>query len=233
MMEKRKSSRTQVQIQTLDSASKEDDVDIESSNLIEHKKNSHERKFSTVIGVLIISLICAVIYFRGSPQSINLHTVDQQLEVLSKQEVVIPVALAEEIIDAPQLQENSIKFEQESEAELQSNPDLDAQQILKEESEALISDIRKLKSQGVVMETDPIAKEKITNLQQKLRTLVPMIYGPEPYKIEMTLQFPESMPDYTTAGPDGKIIFELGPLADVPYSTYFFLNVASNWKVRL
>jgi hypothetical protein len=46
----------------------------------------------------------------------------------------------------------------------------------------------------------------------------------------MHLKFPESMPDYVSAGSEGDITFELGPLHLVPYSTFFFLDVIDHWK---
>lgn len=96
--------------------------------------------------------------------------------------------------------------------------------------EALIEEIRGLKRSGVVIETSDEAKAKVEQLQTLLRVLVPLKYGPEPYTVTMHLKFPESMPDYLSAGSEGEITFELGPLKLVPYSTYFFLDVIDHWK---
>eukprot|EP01035_Chromulina_nebulosa_P020750 gene20750-26905_t len=46
----------------------------------------------------------------------------------------------------------------------------------------------------------------------------------------MKLEFPESMPDYSTNGKDGTLIIELAPISLVPYSVYYFLEALSIWK---
>ena len=55
-------------------------------------------------------------------------------------------------------------------------------------------------------------------------------YGPEPYRLEIDLEFPASMPDFSTAGKEGRIVIELGPLEHVPYSVYLFLEVMRTFK---
>ena len=95
----------------------------------------------------------------------------------------------------------------------------------------MIEEIRGLKRSGVVIENDLTAQLKVQTLQACLQKLVPLMYGEEPYIVEMQLKFPESMPDYVSNGASGKLIFELGPLSLVPYSTYYYLDVISNFKV--
>jgi len=102
--------------------------------------------------------------------------------------------------------------------------------ISRELVEDHIAELRQMKRSGVVMETDQKAKDKIRALQDELRAFVVQEWGPEPYRVEMTLTFPETMKDYETAGPTGVIQFELAPLTLVPYSTYFFLEVIRKWK---
>ena len=67
-------------------------------------------------------------------------------------------------------------------------------------------------------------------LQEAAREYVLARYGPEPYKVQVELSFPDSMPDFETLGAKGQIVIELGPLAYVPYSVYLFLEVVSNFK---
>jgi hypothetical protein len=38
------------------------------------------------------------------------------------------------------------------------------------------------------------------------------------------------MPDYETAGADGRIIIELGPIDLVPYSVYYWLEIVRRFK---
>lgn len=107
---------------------------------------------------------------------------------------------------------------------------VESAQVTREVVEAHIDELRRMKKSGVVMETDEAAKKKIAVLQDELRTFIVQEYGPEPYRVEMTLTFPETMKDYETAGPTGVIVFELAPLKLVPYSTFFFLEIIRKWK---
>jgi hypothetical protein len=106
---------------------------------------------------------------------------------------------------------------------------VDSDELEKTVTEKL-EEIREMKRNHVVLETDEKAQAKIHAVQDLLRHLLKIRYGPEPYHVEMTLRFPESMPDYATAGPTGKIYFELGPAELVPYSVYYFLEIVRNWK---
>ena len=81
------------------------------------------------------------------------------------------------------------------------------------------------------METDSQAKIEIKKLQQLLQKLLPLLYGPTPYVVEMKILFPNSMAD-PQLPQEQTLLIELAPIDLVPYSVYFFLNVVKNWKVR-
>lgn len=107
----------------------------------------------------------------------------------------------------------------ETEAELQSNVD------------NLLNTIRLQKSHGVVLEEDDGAKALISQVQTYLRKLLKAKYGRAgPFYIEMKLQFPEAMEDFSEKGQDGTIIIELAPTDLVPYSVYYFLQIVDSWK---
>lgn len=110
---------------------------------------------------------------------------------------------------------------------------IDVKKELQDKSNKLIEDIRTMKITGTVIETSAEAQIKVNELQETLRKLIPLMYGEEPYTVEMLLKFPESMPDYVTGGPDGKLLFELAPLALAPYSTSYFLEVIAEFKVKV
>lgn len=222
MMEKRKTSR--LQIQPLDVESREDDVDVESSGVIEKKRADHMRKISTVLTVGMFLLFFAVFYFRGSPRT--LHTLEHDMEVLEHEENAPKIDILPPM--EPKIETELVQPKTDSMA---SDLSMNNLNDLQSEVNKLIEELRTMKRSGTVMEEDETAKAKISELQGKLRQLVPLLYGPEPYIIEMTLTFPKTMPDYETAGPEGIITFELGPLALVPYSSYYFLEIVKNWKV--
>ena len=62
-------------------------------------------------------------------------------------------------------------------------------------------------------------------LRAACRELVPLKYGPEPYRLELKLRFPESMPDYAERGAAGTVQIEMAPLAAMPYSVLTFLDM--------
>eukprot|EP01038_Epipyxis_sp_PR26KG_P007744 gene7744-10521_t len=101
--------------------------------------------------------------------------------------------------------------------------------VIAEDVQQKVETVRKLKHSGVVMETDPKAKEAIEALQHVLPSFLLMKYGAEPYRIEMVIQFPDSMKS-DTSPIEETITFNLGPSNLVPYSIYYFLEVVDNWK---
>jgi hypothetical protein len=105
-----------------------------------------------------------------------------------------------------------------SEEELQNNVNV------------LLEQIREIKSSGRAIETDPEAKLLVSSVQDELRKLIPMRYGPGPYFLEMKLKFPKTMADYAEEGADGMIIIQLGPIELVPYSIYYVMEVARQWQ---
>lgn len=102
---------------------------------------------------------------------------------------------------------------------------------LTEEANAQIEKIRKMKQGGMVMEKDPEALQEIAVLQKQLQTLIPLKYGPGPYQVEMTIQFPESMLTDPKATVQETILIDMAPISLVPYCVYYFLEIVSNWKV--
>ena len=91
-----------------------------------------------------------------------------------------------------------------------------------------INEIRSMKSKGKVIETSSEAKEKISTLQPLLRKYITSKYGPEPYFVEMTLKFPESMPD--AEGSVKKIYIKLAPIEYVPYCVFYFLRMVEGFR---
>jgi hypothetical protein len=102
--------------------------------------------------------------------------------------------------------------------------------VLQVKVKSQIDAIHKLKFQDhVIMEQDETAKREISVLQNLLREYVPLKYGAEPYRVEMLLKFPEVMHENGRQDEE-KVIFELGPLELVPYSTYKFLEIIDSFK---
>lgn len=89
---------------------------------------------------------------------------------------------------------------------------------------AKIEEIRNMKKNGIVMETDSVALGKISILQDELRIFIKENYGSPPYKIEMTLKFPYIMTEYESQDPYETITFQLAPIEYVPYSVFYFLE---------
>jgi hypothetical protein len=103
---------------------------------------------------------------------------------------------------------------------------------LQAQVDAQVALVRNMKfEKKIVMETDSQAKIEIKKLQQLLQKLLPLLYGPTPYVVEMKILFPNSMAD-PQLPQEQTLLIELAPIDLVPYSVYFFLNVVKNWKVR-
>lgn len=96
--------------------------------------------------------------------------------------------------------------------------------------DTMLENIRSFKARGIVLEEDENAKQAIASVQQELKQLIQIRYGPGPYYVEMKLTFPETMPDFTSAGAEGIIIIELAPIDLVPYSVFYFMELVRNWK---
>jgi len=94
----------------------------------------------------------------------------------------------------------------------------------------LIASLRQMKAAGKVMETDAEALSSIAVAQDAIRAYLKAEYGSPPYYLEMNLGFPQTMPDYVSAGKDGKIIVELAPIELVPYCVFYFLQVVKHFK---
>jgi hypothetical protein len=93
--------------------------------------------------------------------------------------------------------------------------------------------VRAIKRKGVVMTEDSEAIRATEKLQDMIRSLLYIQYGPDPYKVEMFLKFPDSMIENGNATAlFDSLIIELAPIKLVPYSVYYFLSfIGSNWKV--
>lgn len=95
----------------------------------------------------------------------------------------------------------------------------------------LVETARALKASGVVMETSIEAKAIIRAAQEALQGFLRREYGHGgPYRVEITLQFPESMPDFGNAGADATIVVELAPIEEVPYCVFYFLEIVKGFK---
>lgn len=102
---------------------------------------------------------------------------------------------------------------------------------LEGEVDLQLSKIRTMKQNNIVMEKDEEALFEISVLQEKLRSLLLSEYGPQPYYVEMQIEFPQSM---AKVGLDqsATLLIELAPIDFVPYSVYYFIKVVENWKVE-
>ena len=103
---------------------------------------------------------------------------------------------------------------------------LDEMQILINEQIAKVSAV----SRGNTPSKNPTDVEETKKLQDLAREIVLARYGPEPYQLEIELEFPTTMPDFEIFGPTGKFTIEMAPLKDVPYSVYIFLEVMRTFK---
>jgi hypothetical protein len=106
-----------------------------------------------------------------------------------------------------------------NEAELQSQVD------------AQIAKVRRMRyEEHIVMEDSAVAKKEIGILQDLIRKLLIKQYGPGPIRVEMKLQFPQSM-SQPVLPQEQTVVIDMAPISLVPYSVYYFLEIVKHWKV--
>jgi hypothetical protein len=225
------------------------EFDIENPDMIEDRKKYSWKRFS-FMGLVFVVIILLVMGYFGRPQGKRHLKHDYMMEAtgLVLPAAAIPMNVSPTVItnannnannnnNANSNNNNNKQLVVSNSHEI-SKGGVDAIMSFndnvnkKATAQKLIDDIRALKKRGVVIETSEEAQALITKLQPLLREVLVETYGPEPYHVEMLLEFPESMPDYSVAGKDGRIVVELAPIALVPYCVYFFLsNVVDKWQV--
>jgi hypothetical protein len=91
--------------------------------------------------------------------------------------------------------------------------------------------VRKIKAEVDIFETDPNAQAAAKVLQDFTRKLLHKRYGhQEPYRVAVELEFQDTIPDFAENGKDGSFLIELAPSSLQPHSIYTFLEVARQWK---
>ena len=83
------------------------------------------------------------------------------------------------------------------------------------------------------MENDPASLELTSKLQEATRTLLAAWYGPnELCRVNVTLEFQDTIPDFKEKGPDVCILLELEmtPSELIPHSVFSFLEITRQWK---
>lgn len=198
------------------------EFDIENPDSIEDRKKYSWKRFSFV-GVLLV-LVVTIICYCGQPPGKRHLKHDYMAEATG----ILPPLLGDGLKEIPAQPVPSSKDIVAASTQISTTPNA---KWKKDQCLKLIEDIRKLKQSGVVIETSAEAQELIHTLQPLLRDVIVDEWGPEPYHVEMLLEFPESMPDYAVAGKDGRIVIELAPISLVPYCVFNFLNIVDNWKV--
>jgi hypothetical protein len=99
----------------------------------------------------------------------------------------------------------------------------------------LEAQVRAIKKTGVIMEADKKSLEMTGKLQDVTRKLLKLRYGDfgsKNYRVELTLEFQPSIPDFKDKGKAGSIVVELAPISLLPCSVYNFLEIARTWKIR-
>lgn len=91
--------------------------------------------------------------------------------------------------------------------------------------------VREIKRTGVIMETDPESMRVTKQLQVATTDLLEARYGKHSkFRIQVDLEFPPTIPDYSIKGKDGSFVIELAPIHLIPVSVFTFLEIARTWK---
>jgi hypothetical protein len=97
----------------------------------------------------------------------------------------------------------------------------------------LDAEVRRIKATGVIMEKDDKSLTATKKLQDATRTLMAARYGPEePYRVEVVLEFQDTIADFEEKGADGTILLEMAPSRLVPHAVFSFLEISRQWQGR-
>ena len=103
--------------------------------------------------------------------------------------------------------------------------------LLVKEVEKLDAEVRRIKETGVIMETDEESLKATKKLQNATRRLLAARYGVnEPYRVNVVLEFQETIPDFDEKGAEGSILLEMAPTDLQPHSVFSFLEIARQWQ---
>jgi hypothetical protein len=95
------------------------------------------------------------------------------------------------------------------------------------------AEVRRIKATGVIMENDDKSLAATKKLQDATRTLMAARYGPEePYRVEVVLEFQDTIADFEEKGADGTILLEMAPSRLVPHAVFSFLEISRQWQGR-
>jgi hypothetical protein len=99
--------------------------------------------------------------------------------------------------------------------------------------EELDAEVRRIKATGVIMERDDESLVATKKLQEATKKLMAARYGPEePYRVEVILEFQDTIADFQEKGADGTILLEMAPSRLVPHSVFSFLEISRQWQGR-
>lgn len=108
----------------------------------------------------------------------------------------------------------------------------DEEAALAEQVETLGDEVRRLRSAGKIADGDANALDTIVRLQALTRRLLSLRYGGSdsletPFRVELTLRFPDSMPDFAEKGASGDslLLIDLAPSELMPHAIFTFLEV--------
>jgi hypothetical protein len=99
--------------------------------------------------------------------------------------------------------------------------------------EELDAAVRRIKATGVIMEKDEESLAATKKLQEATRTLMAARYGPEePYRVEVILEFQDTIYDFEKKGAEGTILLEMAPSSLMPHAVFSFLEISRQWQGR-
>lgn len=210
-----------------------DDNDEALVGLDEDKKNKYYIRMKwlggVVVFVIVMSFFCHSILFTSPVDNSIQDTIKTNINSFSHSiSNAVSHDVSEEVDTTTTISDpDKIELSLSSPVAAVSDPKVALADLLKQCNDK-ISEIRTMKSKGVVIETSSEAKGRISLLQPLLRNYITSKYGSEPYFVEMTLKFPESMPD--AEGSVKKIHIKLAPIRLVPYSVFYFLQMVEGFR---
>jgi hypothetical protein len=192
---------------------------------ISRQKKARNR--SLLLSVFAFVSVGAFVFYRNaSTTSAPTGISPPRTNVLRSVEAIVP--------EAPIIVQDAAPIVVQTTAPIVVQPERPvATEDMIREVEELDAAVRKIKATGVIMEKDDESLVATKKLQEATKTLMAARYGPEePYRVELVLEFQDTIKDFEEKGADGTILLEMAPSRLVPHAVFSYLEIARQWQGR-
>jgi hypothetical protein len=212
-----------------------DNNNINSNNTNDDDDNEKEAKFQRFSAErfrhwIVFSLLLAAAAFVSGHAALSLQHSDVRPELSNKPPTTVAVPQEAKA-------EASAKASANTNTNTNTKTNKDGILLTLEQLQRRVDDldlkVRAHKTKpGVLMERDPTGLKLTKELQHATHTLLVARYGRGPFRVQVDVILPKTIPDYSAEDvAHGQVVMiELGPIDLIPCSVYNFLEIARTWQ---